>query len=143
MIQDKSFDFSFSGLKTAVKKIVDGWTLGSSTDDMKSALAREAEEAIVDVLLSKTKRAVEEFGAKTVIVGGGVSANDFLRKRFAEEFHGGAHVLFPSLEFATDNAVMIALAGYFHAEKKEYMDAAELRANGNLRLANEKGPSPK
>jgi len=135
MIQDMSFDFSFSGLKTAVKKIVDSWTPGLGTDDMKSALAREAEEAIVDVLLSKTSRAVESYGAKTVIVGGGVSANDYLRKRFAEEFHGGAHVLFPSAEFSTDNAVMIALAGYFHAEKKEFIGAAELRANGNLRLA--------
>ncbi len=134
MIKDKSFDFSFAGLKTAVKKIVDGWT--THTDDLKSALAREAEEAIVDVLLAKTKRAVEEYGTKTVIVGGGVSANDYLRKRFAEEFQNGPHILFPSPEFATDNAVMIALAGYFRAEKKEFIGAAELRANGNLKLAN-------
>jgi len=134
MLKDDSFDFSFSGLKTAVKKIVDNW--GHGTADMKSALAREAEEAIVDVLLAKTKRAVEEFNAKTVIVGGGVSANEFLRKQFAAEFKNGPHVLFPSPEFATDNAVMIALAGYFHAEKKEFIGASELRANGNLRLAN-------
>lgn len=133
MIRDASFDFSFAGLKTAVKKIVESWSHG--TDDMKSALAREAEEAIVDVLLAKTKRAVEEYSAKTVIVGGGVSANDHLRKRFAEEFQGGAHVLFPSHEFATDNAVMIALAGYFRAEKKEFIAPEELRANGNLKLA--------
>jgi N6-L-threonylcarbamoyladenine synthase len=132
MIKDMSFDFSFSGLKTAVKKIVDGW--GHGTDDMKSALAREAEEAIVDVLLSKTKRAVEEYGAKTVLVGGGVSANDYLRKRFSEEFRDGPHVLFPSPEFATDNAMMIALAGYFHAEQKQFIGAGELVANGNLRL---------
>jgi N6-L-threonylcarbamoyladenine synthase len=78
---------------------------------------------------------VDEYSAKTVIVGGGVSANDFLRKRFAEEFHGGPHLLFPSPEFSTDNAVMIALAGYFRAEKKEFIEAAELRANGNLRLS--------
>ncbi len=142
MIRDASLDFSFAGLKTAVKKIVEGWSHG--TDEMKSQLAREAEEAIVDVLLSKTKRAAEEYNAKTIIVGGGVSANDFLRKRFAEEFrlsrNGGAeagdgpHVLFPSTEFATDNAMMIALAGYFHAEKKEWIRAEDLRANGNLRL---------
>ena len=132
MLKDISLDFSFSGLKTAVKKIVDTW--GHGTDEMKNALAREAEEAIVDVLLAKTKRAVEENGAKTVIVGGGVSANDFLRHRFAEEFHGLVHVLFPTPELSTDNAVMIALASYFHAEKKEFVDPVELVANGNLRL---------
>jgi N6-L-threonylcarbamoyladenine synthase len=134
MMQDASFDFSFSGLKTAVKKIADGWSHG--TDDMKRALAREAEEAIVDVLLTKTKRAVDEYSAKTVIVGGGVSANAHLRRRFIEEFQGGPGVLFPAPEFATDNAVMIALAGYFHAEKKEFIPAEKLVANGNLRLAN-------
>ena len=134
MIDSNNYDFSFSGLKTAVKKIVDGWTHG--THDMRSALAREAEEAIVDVLFSKTKRAAEEYGSKTVIVGGGVSANDHLRKRFAEEFRDHVHLLFPTPEFATDNAVMIALAGYFHAEKKQFIGASELRANGNLRLAN-------
>jgi N6-L-threonylcarbamoyladenine synthase len=133
MIKDLSLDFSFSGLKTAVKNVVDNW--GHGTDDMKNALAREAEEAIVDVLLSKTKRAVEENDARTVIVGGGVSANDHLRKRFSEEFHGHVHLLFPTPEFATDNAVMIALASYFHAEKKEFIGADELKANGNLRLA--------
>jgi N6-L-threonylcarbamoyladenine synthase len=133
MIKDDSYDFSFSGLKTAVKKIVDGWTHG--TDDMKSALAREVEEAVVDVLLSKTKRAVDEYSARVVIVGGGVSANEYLRKRFTEEFQPSPQVLFPSPEFSTDNAVMIALAGYFHAEKKEFIKAEDLRANGNLKLA--------
>ena len=133
MLKDISLDFSFSGLKTAVKKIVDAW--GHGTDDMKNALAREAEEAIVDVLLAKTKRAAEENDARTIIVGGGVSANDHLRKRFSEEFHDHVHVLFPTPEFATDNAVMIALASYFHAEKKEFVDPTDLVANGNLRLA--------
>jgi N6-L-threonylcarbamoyladenine synthase len=133
MIKDMSFDFSFAGLKTAVKKIVDNW--GHGTDYMKSALARETEEAIVDVLVAKTSRAVESHNAQTVIVGGGVSANDHLRKKFKEEFDGRAKLLFPTPEFATDNAVMIALAGYFHAEKKEFVGMEELRANGNLRLA--------
>ena len=78
---------------------------------------------------------MEEYGAQTVIVGGGVSANDHLRKRFAEEFQNSAHVLFPTHEFSTDNAMMIALAGYFHAQKKEFVGESELRANGNLKLA--------
>jgi N6-L-threonylcarbamoyladenine synthase len=132
MIKDASLDFSFAGLKTAVKKIVDGWT--HHTDDLKSALAREAEEAIVDVLLAKTKRAAQENNVGTVLVGGGVSANEHLRKRFAEEF-SDIQLLFPTPEFATDNAVMIAMAGYFHADQKKFIGAEELRANGNLRLS--------
>lgn len=134
MIRDESYDFSFSGLKTAVKNIVETWK--SADHDTRATLARETEDAIVDVLLAKTRRAVEEHAAQTVIVGGGVSANDHLRKAFAEEFRDKAHVLFPSHEFSTDNAVMIALAGYFKAEKKEFISPDDLRANGNLRLAN-------
>jgi N6-L-threonylcarbamoyladenine synthase len=133
MLRDPSYDFSFSGLKTAVKKIVEGW--GHGTDEMKRALAREAEDAIVEVLLSKTKRAIQEYGAQTVIVGGGVSANEHLRKEFSEAFKNSAHVLFPTPEFATDNAVMIALAGYFHACNNEFVHTQSLQANGNLRLA--------
>lgn len=133
MIKDSTYDFSFSGLKTAVKKIADG--LKHPSEETLAALARETEEAIVDVLVAKTKRAVEEYGAETVIVGGGVSANAHLRVRFHETFGDSVELLFPPTEFATDNAVMIALAGYFKAQKKEFIDAGELRAEGNLRLS--------
>ncbi len=133
MIDSDDFDFSFSGLKTAVRKVVESWP--TQTDELKCELAREIEDSIVDVLLAKTKRAAEEYGVKTIVVGGGVSANDHLRKKFAEEFEPHTPVLFPSREFSTDNAVMIALAGYFHAKHNEFADPLELRANGNLRLA--------
>lgn len=134
MIRDESYDFSFSGLKTAVKNVVETWK--SADHDTRATLARETEDAIVDVLLAKTRRAVEEHGAQTVIVGGGVSANEHLREVFMREFKDTAEVLFPPTEFATDNAVMIGLAGYFKAEKKEFISPEDLRANGNLRLAN-------
>jgi N6-L-threonylcarbamoyladenine synthase len=134
MLQDPSYDFSFSGLKTAVRKVVESWQ--EPTQDLKAALAREVEDAIADVLLEKTKRAAEEYGAKTVIVGGGVSANQHLRTVFAQEFALlGIDLQFPSPEFSTDNGVMIALAGYFHAQKNEFINPADLRANGNLRIA--------
>ena len=134
MIQDESFDFSFSGLKTAVRKVVESWS--ESTPDLKSDLARELEDAIVDVLLAKTLRAVEENNVRTLIVGGGVSANEHLRKCFSAQFAlEGIQLLFPSTEFATDNGAMIALAGYFHAQKNDFISPTDLRANGNLRLA--------
>jgi N6-L-threonylcarbamoyladenine synthase len=132
-----NFDFSFSGLKTAVKKHV-GHT-SQLAPEIKADIARAVEDAIVDVLVSKTYRAVEEFDARTILVSGGVSANQHLRselERKIPEVLPLGSILFPTLEFATDNAVMIALAGYFHALKKEFADSETLRAQGNLRLAN-------
>jgi N6-L-threonylcarbamoyladenine synthase len=133
MIKDPNYDFSFSGLKTAVKKVVDG--LKAPPHEVLADLAREVENSIVDVLLAKTKRAVEEHAARTVIVGGGVSANDHLREVFEKEFAEKVRVLFPPREFSTDNAVMIAVAGYFGAQKGAFTDAAQIHATGNLRLA--------
>lgn len=132
MLKDESYDFSFSGLKTAVKKIVDEHK--HPTDDERESLARETEDAIVEVLVAKTMRAVEEHGAKTLVVGGGVSANSHLREQFAVACGDSVEVLFPPTEYATDNAVMIALAGYFKAAKKEFTAPSDLHANGNLRL---------
>jgi len=131
MLHDPSFDFSFSGLKTAVRRLVEGRALSESD---RAAIAREFEDAATDVLFDKTRRAVEEFGVKTLVVGGGVSANANIRKRLGALTRSGCAVFFPAPEYATDNAVMIALAGYFHAMKKEFADPANMKADGNLRL---------
>jgi len=134
MLNEKNFDFSFSGLKTAVRRIVE---VTPPTEDQKLQLAREFEDAVADVLVAKTLRAVDEFGASTVVVGGGVSANTYIRHRLADalaEAGGFAKLLIPPPELATDNAIMIALAGYFHAQKGEFADIATLKASGNLRL---------
>ena len=134
MIKDESLDFSFSGLKTAVRKVVESWS--ESTPDLKRDLARELEDSIVDVLLAKTLRAAEEHDVRTLIVGGGVSANEHLRRRFTAQCTlAGIPLLFPPTEFATDNGAMIALEGYFHAQRNEFISLSDLRANGNLRLA--------
>jgi len=132
MMREDNFDFSFSGLKTAVLRLVKDRELG---EQEKIALAREFEDAAADVLVHKTLRAVEEYGAQTVIVGGGVSANTHIKselKKALDEI--GVALLYPMPEFATDNALMIALAGYFHALKKEFASPDMLKANGNLRL---------
>lgn len=129
------YDFSFSGLKTAVRRIVEARP-GMGADE-KAALAREFEETVADVLIEKTLRAVEEYGARAIVVGGGVSANRFIRAQLAQRLAakgGGAELLIPPPALATDNALMIALAGYFLAERGTFTDPSTLMAHGNLRL---------
>jgi N6-L-threonylcarbamoyladenine synthase len=136
MLREDNLDFSFSGLKTAVRKIVDA-NPNLELDD-KVLLAREFEDSVADVLVEKTLRAVDQFGANTVVVGGGVSANEHIRLRLAEALakEGNiAQLLIPPPELATDNAIMIALAGYFRALENEFTNVAELSAQGNLTLS--------
>lgn len=134
MQNEDTFDFSFSGLKTAVRRLVDDKEL--SHEDKKK-MAREFEDAVADVLLTKTLRAVETLGAQTVVVGGGVSANTYIRARLAEALQKDedlAKLLIPPPDLATDNALMIALSGYFQTLRGSFADAATLSAKGNLRL---------
>lgn len=135
MLREDNFDFSFSGLKTAVRRLVEEKEL---TDEDRLGVAREFEDAVADVLVGKTLRAAETYGVSTIVVGGGVSANTYIRARLAEALEKEDHLtklLIPPPELATDNAIMIALAGYFHALKKDFADSSTLRATGNLKLA--------
>jgi N6-L-threonylcarbamoyladenine synthase len=136
MIDSKDYDFSFAGLKTAVRRLVEAGA--PLSEDSKCALAREFEDACADVLIAKSMRAIEEFGAQALVVGGGVSANEHIRARLRsaiDDFGYETKLLIPPPELATDNALMIALAGYFRAQKREFARAETLRANGNLKLA--------
>ncbi len=136
MMREDNFYFSFSGLKTAVRKIVEAHP-DMSPDDKKK-LAREFEDAVSEVLVTKTMRASEEFGVNTIVVGGGVSANKYIREQLAVACQlqtVNCKLLIPPPELATDNAIMIALAGYFQALKKDFADSSTLRATGNLKLA--------
>src|SRR3989344_3192422 len=118
MIHDENFDFSFSGLKTAVLRHVRDKTL---TEGEKMAIAREFEDAAADVLIAKTVRAVEEYGCETVLVGGGVSANAHISERLHSQLSTiNCQLLISPPEWATDNALMIALAGYFRTLNKEF-----------------------
>jgi len=133
MLHSGDFDFSFSGIKTEVRKLVE--SLKPLSDDTKREIARAFEDAVTHVLVEKTIKAAEEYGAQTIIVGGGVSANTYIRAAlFREAKPRGITVLVPPPDLATDNAIMIALAGYFHAVKNDFADAETLRANGNLKL---------
>jgi N6-L-threonylcarbamoyladenine synthase len=112
MLRAQTFDFSFSGLKTAIinafkQPIARGETL--PLED----IAASFQEAVVEVLVAKTLRAASELGIATVSVTGGVSANRRLREAFLESGQRrGIQVFFPSLSLCTTNAAMIAAAGY-------------------------------
>ncbi|MEK7106997.1 MAG: hypothetical protein AAB899_02320, partial [Patescibacteria group bacterium] len=138
MLYDETLDFSFAGLKTAVRRLVEseGQTFQKEGLAFKMQVAKEFEDAVTDVLVAKTMKAVDEYGVQTVLMGGGVSANKYIFSRLADalEKAGLPHPLVSPPELATDNALMIALAGYFHAIKSEFADPATLCANGNLSL---------
>jgi N6-L-threonylcarbamoyladenine synthase len=103
-------DFSFSGLKTAVVTAVQNQPL---TPPLVADIAASFEEAAVDVLAIKCEWALEQTGAKQLVVAGGVSANRKLRERLTHLSEKlGVRVFFPRPEFSTDNGAMIAYAGY-------------------------------
>ena len=113
-----SYDFSFSGLKSAVinlhnKAVSKGEELNAND------LAASFQAAVVDVLCSKTKMAVENYNAKQIIVAGGVAANKGLRKALTEMVEQMEDVIltFPPFEYCTDNAAMIGVAAYFQELK--------------------------
>lgn len=124
---EDTWDFSFSGLKTAVLNKVRELSKGREDADLPTAdLAASFQAAVVDVLVGKTLRAANTFDAQEVLVAGGVSANQSLREAFAVEptgkfgeaelnVNGGklSKIHFPPLPLCTDNAAMIASAGYF------------------------------
>lgn len=129
-----NFDFSFSGLKTAVRRAVESHQ--PLTDVFRTELALEFENAAADVLVSKTIRAMEEYSVQTILVGGGVSANTHIRRELAAKLGDRySKLLIPPPNLATDNALMIALSGYFRAQMGAYADQAHLTAQGNLRLS--------
>jgi len=136
MIDADNLDFSFSGLKTAVRYAIEGTPL--SGDDVAS-IAREFEDAATEVLLHKTRRAIDAHDIRTLIVGGGVSANTHIRDTFISSFkdtHPDLAIFFPPRHLSTDNSVMIALAGHAHArDARRFSEMKDLVANGNLSLA--------
>ena len=116
MIHQKNYEFSFAGLKTAVLYAFQGFSkLQTLNSKLKSNIAASFQKAVVDVLTEKTIRAAREFKAKTVLVGGGVINNCVLQysiKRASRKLKRGIRVLFPDRSLTTDNALMIAAAGF-------------------------------
>ena len=140
MLHSGDLNFSFSGIKTAVLYLVrDILQRQSASDQHLSAnvqeeIAREFEDAVVEVIIKKTRQAVEKYNATSIIIGGGVSANKKIRedfKKLSEELN--IEFMVPEFSASTDNAFMIALAGYLNIKSgKNY--TSDFRAEGNLTL---------
>jgi len=116
MIHQKNFDFSFSGLKTAVFYEIQKRKKISLRE--KVAILKETLFSIRDVLISKTERAIKIFQPKSLFLGGGVIRDDFLRREFRKlEKREGIKVFIPKKENCTDNALMVAFTAYLRFQR--------------------------
>ncbi|OGG70955.1 hypothetical protein A2929_01080 [Candidatus Kaiserbacteria bacterium RIFCSPLOWO2_01_FULL_45_25] len=137
MMHSGDLDFSFSGLKTAVRYGIEGKTL---TEDEKFALARDFENAAIEVLIHKSIKAIEQHSARSFILGGGVSANSYLRNAAqglaTPQSFPDLQVFLPEKSLSTDNSVMIALAGHAHLVDAEtptnFMNTVRVDGNQSL-----------
>lgn len=121
MTDRPGLDFSFSGLKT---QVLLAWQRSDHGDAVRAAIARDFEEAIVETLVIKCRRAMHATGAKRLVIAGGVGANRRLRGQLADAAgKDGFKIYFPRLEFCTDNGAMIALAGSIRLHAGQSNDA--------------------
>ncbi len=137
MINTKDYDFSFSGLKTAIlyhhqkqKKSI------QKNKQYIADMSAEIQQAIIDVLIKKTIQSSKDFNAKTIILGGGVSANHELKTQLLIKIHQeipNTEFLFPEIDHSTDNGLMTAITGYFHNKKTASWKS--LKADANLRIS--------
>jgi len=134
MINDDNFDFSFSGLKTSVLY---------QTQKDKNYKKRipdycaSFQQAVIDVLISKTIKAAKKYKVKSILLAGGVAANKELREQLGRAVSNNIpkvdyHI--PGLQYTTDNATMIAVAGYYMAKQKKYTPYNKLKVDCNLSL---------
>lgn len=118
MLHDKTLDLSFSGLKTALYYRLKKLGRDLTQNEVKQ-YAREVQEAIVETLVAKTERAVEEYAAQTVVLVGGVSANARLREQLTALKRDDLTVIVPELAYTTDNAAMIGIALWHRLQTKQ------------------------
>ncbi|MGH7245794.1 MAG: tRNA (adenosine(37)-N6)-threonylcarbamoyltransferase complex transferase subunit TsaD [Candidatus Levyibacteriota bacterium] len=123
LLDDKAFDFSFSGLKTAVLREVQ--KRGTLDEQVVADISFAVQDAIIDVLIKKTLTAAENYAAKSILLGGGVAANQALRDAFEKSLakeHLQTKLFAPKKSLCTDNAAMIATAGFFHNKTHPWKD---------------------
>ena len=121
-------DFSFSGIKTAIINIHH-----KNPDINKNNLCASFEKEITEMLLDKVEKAIEETNSKKIVLAGGVSANTYIRKEFEKLKEKGIEVYMPDLSLCTDNAAMIASAGYYNYISGKISNLS-LNAIPNLKL---------
>jgi len=133
MLDSDDFAFSFSGLKTAVLYLLKKFADVNS--DVKHQVAREFEDAVTEVLVTKTERAIAAHSPKTLVVAGGVSANAHIRQAFEnlEKMYPSLTLFIPPTNLSTDNAIMIAAAAYVDILSGQ-KPATSIIAQGNLAL---------
>ena len=138
MINTKDYDFSFSGLKTAVL-----YGFLKETSEVKKdkeyikEMCFEIQQSIIDCLLKKTIRACLDYKVKTIMIGGGVCANNELRKqlkKIVKKSLPRANLLIPKKEYCTDNGLMVALAGYFRFKNNKKETWKKIGVNANLEI---------
>ena len=135
MINDKSYDFSFSGLKTAVRYWIQDHPQASPEDI--NDLCASFEQAVVDVLWFKTEKALQEFGVSTLIMGGGVVANKKLRESFVENVkkYPDINFILPEIKLTGDNSMMIAIAALVEERVgKKTINWQDLKVDPNLKF---------
>jgi len=142
MIQQQNFNFSFSGLKTAVLYLTND--LKQQNNLNQTSLNKQTvrnicasfQQACVDVLISKTLRAIKKYHPQSILLGGGVSANAKLRQELKNRLEKtfGLPLYLPDLKFTGDNAAMIALAAYYQIQNKKKTNPRKLKADPNLYL---------
>ena len=144
MLHSKNFDFSYSGLKTAVLYLIrDLGGLEKISVKRKSQIALEFENSAIECLVYKTAKAIEKYKIKTLIVGGGVSANQHLKTEIKKITGKDIKLYFPTKELSTDNSLMIGITGYLNYIKNKNLPAGRhgkvpkpesIKASGNLKL---------
>ena len=124
----ENMDFSFSGIKTAVINLHH-----QNPDINKSDLCKSFEKDVTEILIENTKKAIEKTKIKTIVLAGGVSANSYIRQAFLNLQKENIKVYMPDIKLCTDNAAMIASAGYYNFINKK-TDDLDLNAKPDLKL---------
>ena len=139
MLKRPGFDFSFSGLKTAVMLAVRKVEEHGDLDSRRADLAASFQRAAVDTLVGRALQAADSENLQRIVVAGGVGANRLLRSEIADRFSGD--VYYPRLEFCTDNGAMIALAGALRLADAANADEIRAQARWSLELLSSPGTS--
>jgi len=134
MLNKDNFDFSFSGLKTSIRYALEK---DPNWQNRIPEYCFHFQQAVIDVLIHKMLKAAKKYNAKTVMLAGGVSANKALRLQLEMAVKNnlvGTKFNLPDLKYTTDNAAMIATAGYFKAQRQEFTNWQNLKTDSNLEL---------
>lgn len=132
-LDDNSYNFSFSGLKSAVINLAHN--ANQRGEEIRvNDLCASFQASVSEVLVRKTLKLAKEKNVKQIIVAGGVSANKGLKERFSDEAPSNIEVCIPSIKYCTDNAAMIAVAGYYQYIKNHELSDLSLNANASYEL---------